>query len=218
MPFLLRNIWMGAMLSFSLITASTFFITKVWQVSCHLIYLVLTPVCKDSLTPLQAIVAVSLIGISWAVACWVPFAIIMEVSGLMQLIISASYLFTSHQFLKELDCPTPERVVPTPNRRASHTRSVSSPNLLRTAILNEHQPLLTRRRSFEDQAENDSQKRTRVAGGTILGIHNLAIVFPQFLVSLYCGVSSVQNLRIFLPTFKDCNRIKCYIQACRCRN
>ena len=32
MPFLLRNIWMGAMLLFSLITASTFFITKVWQV------------------------------------------------------------------------------------------------------------------------------------------------------------------------------------------
>ena len=33
MPFLLRNIWMGAMLLFSFITASTFFITKVWQVS-----------------------------------------------------------------------------------------------------------------------------------------------------------------------------------------
>jgi len=33
MPFLLRNIWMGAMLLFSLVTASTFFVTKVWQVS-----------------------------------------------------------------------------------------------------------------------------------------------------------------------------------------
>lgn len=32
MPFLLRNIWMGAMLLFSFITASTFFITQVWQV------------------------------------------------------------------------------------------------------------------------------------------------------------------------------------------
>lgn len=27
----------------------------------------------------QAIVIVSLVGICWAVACWVPFAIIMEV-------------------------------------------------------------------------------------------------------------------------------------------
>ena len=33
MPFFLRNIWMGAMLLFAAITISTFFITKVWQVS-----------------------------------------------------------------------------------------------------------------------------------------------------------------------------------------
>jgi len=32
MPFLLRNIWMGAMLLFSIISLSTLFITKVWQV------------------------------------------------------------------------------------------------------------------------------------------------------------------------------------------
>jgi len=145
MPFLLRNIWMGAMLLFSLITTSTFFITKLWQ----------------------AIVAVSLIGICWAVACWVPFAIIME-------------------FLKELDQSSePERPVRVVNRRASHTRTVSSPNLLRTVLLSERQPLLARRRSFEDQGDNeDSQKAARVAGGTILGIHNLAIVFPQFLTAL----------------------------------
>jgi solute carrier family 45, member 1/2/4 len=37
MPFLLRNVWMGAMVLFSLISASTFFITQVWQVG----YLVL---------------------------------------------------------------------------------------------------------------------------------------------------------------------------------
>lgn len=87
MPFLLRNIWMGAMLLFSLITASTFFITQVWQVGLHL-----SPICEDSLIPLQAIVAVSLIGICWAVACWVPFAIIMEVSGLIQSDTFAWYL------------------------------------------------------------------------------------------------------------------------------
>ncbi len=37
MPFLLRNIWMGALLLFSLITASTFFVTKVWQVGSRFI-------------------------------------------------------------------------------------------------------------------------------------------------------------------------------------
>ena len=98
------------------------------------------------------------------------------------------FMANSCQFLKELDSPAPERaaIARTANRRASHTRTVSSPNLLRTVLLSERQPLLTRRRSFEDQADNDdARKHPRVAGGTILGIHNLAIVFPQFLVSLY---------------------------------
>lgn len=62
MPFLLRNIWMGALILFSLLMLSTFFIAKVWQ----------------------AIVMLSLVGVCWAVACWVPFAIIMEVSALVR--------------------------------------------------------------------------------------------------------------------------------------
>lgn len=97
----------------------------------------------------------------------------------------ALIFFSFLQFLKELDRPPPQRTVRYVDRRASHTRAASSPNLLRTVLLSERQPLLTRRRSFEDQADNDTQKPTRVAGGTILGIHNLAIVFPQFIVSLY---------------------------------
>jgi solute carrier family 45, member 1/2/4 len=43
MPFLLRNIWMGAMVLFSLVSASTFFITKVWQVGYPLL------ACEDPL-------------------------------------------------------------------------------------------------------------------------------------------------------------------------
>jgi solute carrier family 45, member 1/2/4 len=57
MPFLLRNIWTGALLLFSCLMLSTFFVTTVNQ----------------------AIVVVALVGICWAVACWVPFAMIMEV-------------------------------------------------------------------------------------------------------------------------------------------
>ena len=91
-----------------------------------------------------------------------------------------------HQFLKDLDQPAPERTARPVNRRTSHARTASTPNLLRVSLLSERQPLLARRRSLEDQADTDeTQKNTRIAGGTILGIHNLAIVFPQFLVSLY---------------------------------
>jgi solute carrier family 45, member 1/2/4 len=60
MPFLLRNIWMGALVLFSVLMFSTFFVTTVYQ----------------------AIIMISLVGICWAIACWVPFAIIMEVRTL----------------------------------------------------------------------------------------------------------------------------------------
>lgn len=56
MPFLLRNIWTGALLLFTVLTFMTFFVSTVPQ----------------------AMVMVALVGICWAVACWVPFAIIME--------------------------------------------------------------------------------------------------------------------------------------------
>lgn len=148
MPFFLRNIWTGAMLLFSAITFSTFFITKVWQ----------------------AIIAVSLVGICWAVACWVPFAIIME-------------------FLKEREhevTPGEEalsrRLM---HRRPSHTRTLSTPARPTLQEFDEHQPLLRRRRSFEEHHDMaDAPSADPVAGGTILGIHNLAIVFPQFIVAL----------------------------------
>lgn len=76
MPFFLRNIWTGAMLFFALLTFMTFFVTKVWQVGCTQFLTI-----PMTLTTFQAIIIVSLVGVCWAVACWVPFAIIMEVCG-----------------------------------------------------------------------------------------------------------------------------------------
>lgn len=54
----------------------------------------------------------------------------------------------------------------------------------RPSAVNERDPLLRRRRSFEHGLEHPSEEEV-LAGGTILGIHNLAIVFPQFIVSHY---------------------------------
>lgn len=48
-PFMLRNIWTAGLVLFGLIMGSTFFIRTVWQ----------------------ATVAIALVGICWAIACWV---------------------------------------------------------------------------------------------------------------------------------------------------
>jgi solute carrier family 45 protein 1/2/4 len=54
---LLRDIWTGAMLLFTVLMLSSFWISTVGA----------------------AITMISFVGICWSVACWVPFAIIMEV-------------------------------------------------------------------------------------------------------------------------------------------
>ncbi|KIK68025.1 hypothetical protein GYMLUDRAFT_36839 [Collybiopsis luxurians FD-317 M1] len=147
MPLLLRNIWTGALLWFTLLTFSTFFISTVAQAS----------------------VFIALVGVSWAVAMWAPFAIIMEL-------------------LKEMSANSETRPQPTTSRTPSHNRTFSTPGL-RTAQFDERQPLL-RRRSFDEYDNNpdESKSQTPVAGGTILGVHNLAIVLPQFVVAVVTSI------------------------------
>jgi len=144
MPFLLRNIWTGALLLFSFLTLSTFFISTVFQ----------------------ATIFISLVGICWAVAMWVPFTIIMEL-------------------LKE---PPPPVHVVNDTRRPFHARNISTPSHLRPPV-GERQPLI-RRRSFDEynQADEEIIPGTPWAGGTILGIHNLSIVVPQLIVAIATSI------------------------------
>ena len=142
MPFLLRNIWTGAMLLFTFLTLATFVVTRVWQ----------------------AIIIVSLVGICWAVACWAPFAIIME-------------------FLKEQ-----ERDSALPPEEEARERVAHVPCGSRAAATNttegERAPLLRRRHPFGERDADAEPPMEAASGGTILGIHNLAIVMPQFVVSV----------------------------------
>jgi len=141
MPFLLRNIWTAALLLFTILTFSTFFISTVNQ----------------------ATVFISLVGVCWAVAMWAPFAIIMEL-------------------LKELQKPQ------TPSSRGAHTRTVSTPDY--TLRHNgERRPLLrTRSHDEYETGQDEAEVSKPVAGGTVLGVHNLAIVLPQLLVALITSV------------------------------
>ena len=61
-----------------------------------------------------------------------------------------------------------------------HGRTISSASIVIRDGNSERQPLL-RSRSYDEVDARDSQEKP-VAGGTVLGIHNLAIVFPQFIV------------------------------------
>ena len=73
MPFMLRNIWTMGLLLFGILMTCTVFVRTVWQVRSNTIVTSLGTERK------QASVLIGFVGLSWAIACWVPFAIIMEV-------------------------------------------------------------------------------------------------------------------------------------------
>jgi len=127
MPVALRDMWCFALLLYFLITLWTFFINTV----------------------VEAVIAVALVGICWAIVVWAPFAIIME-------------------FLKEFE--------------EEHTREISNPDATNSWI----EP--TEQTSLLDNDPHDSVARPRSRpaplGGTVLGIHNLSISFPQFIVAI----------------------------------
>jgi len=148
MPFMLRNIWTTSLVAFTLLMFSTFFIREV----------------------LSATIMIALCGFCWAIACWVPFAIIME-------------------YLKEIEVQTSTKY--SIRGRPPHGRSISTPSMRhrnRIPASGEAQPLLRRNSISEGMdisPEDDlSTIEKPLAGGTVLGIHNLAIVIPQFIVSI----------------------------------
>ncbi|WVR04092.1 hypothetical protein IAU60_001091 [Kwoniella sp. DSM 27419] len=170
MPFMLRNIWTAGLLLFGILMMSTFFIATVWQ----------------------ATIMIALVGICWAIACWVPFAIIME-------------------YLKELDDSSttatntqansrqrggynvPASAGPAPGYRPLHARAASTPagpwrsHPASPSPADERSPLTRSYSTADLEGAGDGMEYTGsgpVAGGTIMGIHNLAIVFPQLIVAL----------------------------------
>jgi solute carrier family 45 protein 1/2/4 len=73
---------------------------------------------------------------------------------------------------------------------------------------------LIRRRSFDEYESepgvDEAGPVAPAAGGTVLGIHNLAIVMPQFIVGLANYV-----FKFMLTTFSlGCSGHKCHFQDC----
>ncbi|KAF9653396.1 MFS general substrate transporter [Thelephora ganbajun] len=142
LPVLYRTIWIGALVLFTVLTMATFLVTSA----------------------IGAIIIVSLVGISWAVACWVPFAIIMEVMTL-----SPRYASFANFAIPSERQPLLARATASLQARATASLQARA-----TASL----------QNYEEETLGPVDRDRPVAGGTVLGIHNLAIVFPQFLVSL----------------------------------
>lgn len=96
------------------------------------------------------------------------------------------------EFLKELEQPGANGTNGAADDRPAHGRSSSLGPAFRpgqNSTLSETTPLI---RSYStadlEGASMEFAGQGSVAGGTIMGIHNLAIVFPQFIVALVASI------------------------------
>ncbi|GAA6008478.1 hypothetical protein JCM11491_004493 [Sporobolomyces phaffii] len=123
--------------------------------------------------PTGATAVVAFQGVAWAVTCWVPFALVMEyIREEDELVARRSS--SSDNDDEEDDEEAASASTPTPN---PIIRTESSPLLLDDA-----------RSSSKSSSTRTVRHRGRGRGGTILGIHNLSIVAPQFLVAIVSAV------------------------------
>ncbi|KPV72096.1 uncharacterized protein RHOBADRAFT_47279 [Rhodotorula graminis WP1] len=174
-----------------------------------------------------ATAVVALVGVPWAITCWVPFALVMEsireveaerADGDKAKAATAQTHGVPASPGLPSSSPSPARPFASPAQRALRTpfrsslrqaswaiHSLQQPSeastsparharptstsasddataAAATAAADEHTSLLLNTRSFPCDAEKPASSGG--AGGTILGLHNLAIVLPQFFVAL----------------------------------
>ncbi|GAA5955707.1 hypothetical protein JCM3765_001827 [Sporobolomyces pararoseus] len=179
-----RNCWTFGLYCYTIGTIGTFFVTG----------------------PRGATAFVAFQGISWAITCWVPFALVMEY-------IREDEIPSSAPPHSEVTTPThtPPPSSPSPcsrpapfrasNRQHSfiNPHSPASPASPRFPRHSERSPLLPSRRERQNSRQSQQteqsgskggmvQEHTTPNGGTVLGIHNLAIVAPQFLVAIISAI------------------------------
>lgn len=101
------------------------------------------------------------------------------------------------------------------NSRAHSRTQTGNASFANFAIASERQPLLTQVTASLENALGPIDRNRPVAGGTVLGIHNLAIVFPQFLVCRFPSLDSFLLGVIFLTCFSGFPRRRYYLQRGR---
>ena len=161
----LRSLW-----AFGMILHASFLLVGTWVAS----------------SPRAAVMLVMLMGIPWSISCWVPYALIGEFvrESEKQMSEYGGYLwypaerrvYTPSTGDANDDVPRLQRKPAARERIPSTASQFNNVSCSYSSIVSRGTEV---NRSPSDAAANDCAH-----GGTILGIHNLAIVLPQFVVSL----------------------------------
>ncbi|CAB4476011.1 sugar transporter [Rhizophagus irregularis] len=129
-PFTVYNIYIASHIIFFIIMMTTFFVR----------------------TEYHAISVIASVGVPWAIAMWIPFALVGE--------------FVQKENVEAIVENTHVRPIENPD--IEHVSSIASSS--------SSSPLVTPDEQNEEEEEFDA--------GMMLGVHNMYIVFPQFVISL----------------------------------
>jgi solute carrier family 45 protein 1/2/4 len=127
-PFTVYNIYTASHITFFIIMMTTFFVR----------------------TEYDAIAVIASIGVPWAVAMWIPFALVGE--------------FVQKESV--------EAIV-----ENTHVRPIEDHDIEHVSS-----PLIT------TDEQNEEEEEEEFDAGMILGVHNMYIVFPQFVISIVSSI------------------------------
>lgn len=174
-PFTLRNLWTMSLVWFATCMGMTWFVDGLWA----------------------ATIVIALCGVPWAVALWVPFAMVGEILSNMKDRFTASQYTDTSVSTPESPCSRPPLHTTISGYGATatsdssgivHATGTSSHNNSTQSDDSDHHassPLLAAHLTdmgLQELASDDA--RPHLDAGLVLGVHNMYIVFPQFVDAL----------------------------------
>ncbi|KAI9239699.1 MAG: hypothetical protein BYD32DRAFT_442981 [Podila humilis] len=170
-PFTLKNLWTMSLVWFAACMGMT------WFVDCLL----------------TATIVIALCGVPWAIALWVPFAMMGEILSNMKDQMTMSKNTDTLVSSPESPCsasPPPATIseygaiTTRDNSNITHAASLSSSNSAQTNDRDHDpsSPLLET--GLTDMELTKDHTMPQLDAGLVLGVHNMYIVFPQFVDAL----------------------------------
>src|SRR6185312_9717610 len=117
----------------------------------------------------QAMVVLASVGIPWAASMWIPYALVGEFVA-----IKDERAIAANADIRPVDNHDIEQVIAESSSSASES----------TLPLSLDEEIKTNDENSRTEDASDNEEEEEFDAGTVLGIHNMYIVFPQFVISL----------------------------------
>ncbi|KAL4399030.1 sucrose:proton symporter [Malassezia pachydermatis] len=155
----------------------------IWTIGA-LVQALLLMACFFVRTEKQAMLVLMLLGIPWSVWMWVPYAMIgefvREAEGGGKLLTVADDQRSAQRIMDLQRSSTHSESDPLlPKRHGSSSATAGRRN-----VSGSQPPSIVSRGREVVRSNGEMSQEDSACGGTVLGIHNMAIVIPQFLTSL----------------------------------